>query len=88
MAPAGEAIELSKIASRLFQGCRRAVEASEWIEFLNEVQVFVDGALHTSQDASFIALRPEPHRDLLLKARVNPVLSNDTCGRGNFSLAM
>jgi hypothetical protein len=33
------------------------------------------------------ALRPEPHRDLLLKARVCPVLSfsTDTCGRGNLN---
>jgi hypothetical protein len=54
-----------------------------------EVQVFVDGALHTS-GRNVHALRPESHRDLLLRARVCPVLFNGTCGGRlfNFSLSI
>jgi hypothetical protein len=35
------------------------------------VQVFVDGMLHISQDATLMRCVSDSHRNLLLKARVN-----------------
>ena len=60
-----------------------AVETSERLNSSQEAQVFCGWC--TVPARSVHALRPDPHRDLLLKARVYRVLSADTCGRGNLT---